>query len=201
MLPHSPAPLPPASIDVVEVTLIASGTVDEYTPDRRASIAAAFAAQANVSTDDVEVVVVSASVRVMVIITVRDASVATTIEEALSQALANATAAEGFIGQGVTITAPPQVSARVVSLSSPPAPANPSAPPAGMDVALIGAMLGVLAVLGAVGLCMWSRRRTERREKLLPSLRHSQAARIDPLATNLKTKDVAKQPMMVATSI
>lgn len=109
--------------------------------------------------------------RVTVTITLPDSSAATIVETALGEALANETAASNFIGQDVTITALPQVSARVVSLVSP----SPPPPPSGSnDNALsssnsgsdgvgmiVGVVLGVIAAGALVALYLRRSKRAE----------------------------------------
>lgn len=134
------------------VSLVASGSVEDYDEDAKQSIATKFAELANVTLDAVTVEVASAGVQIHVTIDAADESTATSIEATVSPALANTSAATSTLGITVEVAPLVQRIVTVVQLAAP--PYSPPSPPAARktgnnDGVIIGASIG-----GAVGLIL-----------------------------------------------
>jgi hypothetical protein len=140
--PPPPNPLFPVAanqtileIPVVTVHLEASGTVSDYDSITRANIAAAFADETGVTSDNVAVNVLPGSVIINVEVTVADAAASTSAQAALETRLANASSATSFLAAAnVNITSNPvivQTSRLIVgaAVASPTVASPPVAPP------------------------------------------------------------------------
>ena len=133
--PAPPPPLPPytrvaSTLHEVEVVMVAGGTVEAYADQaRRASMITAFAAEANVSADNVSLVITAASVQLSFTVATADegqnTQVATRVRERLQ------TAQQASIAMGVPLVAVPTT--REVEIPQyvmvPAPPALPPAPP------------------------------------------------------------------------
>ena len=118
-LPQVPASTPPPPY-IVEVTLVASGDVSDYTDSVRASIVVSFAAAANVPASSVRLTVTSGSVRLALSIAAATLAAAQTVEAALAPVLSSATSASALLPQGLSVTATPVVQVIDSSQSTPP---------------------------------------------------------------------------------
>ncbi len=105
--PLPPALPPPVTTHQVVTLLTVAGTVEDYDANVTASLAATFAAQANVSVERVSVSVSAASVLLTVAISTASADESGAVESALASALSSAAAASSLLG--VTVETLPVV--------------------------------------------------------------------------------------------
>ena len=89
--------------------MTASGTIDDYTADVRASIVANFAEAAGVDTSRVSLEVIAASVHLVVSIESDSESAAKAAESSLAPSLASAGAAAALMPAGVTVESTPML--------------------------------------------------------------------------------------------
>lgn len=102
------------------VEFIAAGVVDDFTPEKRATIKGTFAAYTGVPADRVEVDVVSASVKVIVTITMPSETSADATVTSLASVMANETAASTFMSDSdVVVLSTPELSSRVTYMATP----------------------------------------------------------------------------------
>ena len=130
------------TVPTVAVELVVAGSVSDFTDERKTTIKQAFAAQAGVTVDKVEVDVRAASGRrlqsssggsviVDVAIQVEDAAAAGTVTSSLSTQMASASAASTFLSvANVSVEAAPHVvETTTLVVMGPPPPSPPSPPP------------------------------------------------------------------------
>jgi len=128
--------------------MVASGTVDDYTPSVQTEIRTNFAETSNVDVAKVALSVTPASVRLELTITSSSASAASSVETALSSSLASASAASALLPAGLTVEEAPTVATSEVAIS-PPSPA-PTPPPTGNADEGAGSPTPIIAGAGAV---------------------------------------------------
>ena len=163
-----PPPFAPGSqfvtLHKTVVEMLAAGNVADYTEDTKLNLATKFVSLANVDIDAVEVEITPASVRIVVKITVANATAAAALVTSIGQTLSSAEAASAFTN--LTITSTPTVSAVVETklLTG----AYPPPPPSGMPVyvaAIIAAVGGVCIFAVVIALAIVYRRRKWQPEK------------------------------------
>jgi len=115
----------------VRITMAATGSVDDYTPQRIQQIAETFASNASVPMSSVRVTVTSGSVVISAEILV-NASDVVSLEERLSATLATPDAASAFLSAvdaGVTVISTPTIQSVAEDVVSYPPPPLPPVPP------------------------------------------------------------------------
>ena len=140
-----------ATREVVQVEILASGTVSDYTPTALTAIGAQMAITAGVP---------GSSVRVSVIAAGSSAPSAAAISSSLGTAMASPEAATAFLASagvtGVTVLAIPTVATVAVPVITPPGP-PPAAPVGAIVGGVIGGIVAILLV-GAVYIMMKKRK-------------------------------------------
>ena len=115
--PPPPLPRPPPTVSspispppyVVEVTLVVSGDVSDYTASVCDSIVDSFAAAVNVPASSVRLTVTSGSVRLALSVAAATRAAAQTVETALAPVLSSVASASALLPAGLFVTAPPLV--------------------------------------------------------------------------------------------
>ena len=165
--PPAPRPAIPegaATREVVQVEILASGTVSDYTPTALTAIGAQMAITAGVPGSSVRVSVIAASVKIVTEIDVAaagsSAPSAAAISSSLGTAMASPEAATAFLASagvtGVTVLAIPTVATVSVPVITPPGP-PPAAPVGAIVGGVIGGIVAILLV-GAVYIMMKKRK-------------------------------------------
>lgn len=148
-----PPPTPLHGGTVVKAVLTASGTTDDYTPEKERAIAQVFADALAVEVHSVSVDVAAGSVIITVTITMPDASAATSASTLLGTSLASASAASSFLSAaGVTVEAVEPVVVEVLVLAPPDASSGLSTGGAvgiGVCAGLAGLLLVALGIVVA----------------------------------------------------
>jgi hypothetical protein len=152
-LPRVPASTPPPPY-IVEVTLVASGDVSDYTDSVRASIVDSFAAAANVPASSVRLTVTSGSVRLSLSIAAATLAAAQTVEAALAPVLSSAANASALLPPSLSVTATPVVQLIDSSQSTPPVAVAPRLVSRSVPV---GAIIAIAVAVGvvALGTALW----------------------------------------------
>jgi hypothetical protein len=152
-LPRVPASTPPPPY-IVEVTLVASGDVSDYTDSVRASIVDSFAAAANVPASSVRLTVTSGSVRLSLSIAAATLAAAQTVEAALAPVLSSAANASALLPPSLSVTATPVVQLIDSSQSTPPVAVAPRLVSGSVPV---GAIIAIAVAVGvvALGTALW----------------------------------------------
>lgn len=101
------------------VTLVASGSVDDYTLSVRSTIVANFASAAGVSASAVSVEVSAASVRIEVSVASASRAAAEAVQQTLAPSLTSAASATALLPAGLTVVATPVVQITSASPASP----------------------------------------------------------------------------------
>jgi len=119
--PVSPSQLsPPTEVApfMTVVTLTASGTVDDYTPDVRSSIIRSFAMGAQVAESDVTLEVTAASVILLVSIASPTRAAAQSVQNTLTPMLSSTDDAALFMPPGLTVETVPEIEVTETGSSS-----------------------------------------------------------------------------------
>jgi hypothetical protein len=150
-------------VPVVTVELKAAGNVNDYTDEKKDSIADAFAQSAGVDPENVLVTVVAASVIIKVDIQVEDTASAQAVQSDLATELQSVDSATTFLAAAnVAVESAPVVvqTTKLVVVVKPPPPSAPQpSPPADGGTssptgAIIGGAVGGVAVLIILG-ALW----------------------------------------------
>ena len=115
--PPPPLPRPPPTVSspispppyVVEVTLVVSGDVSDYTASVCDSIVVSFASAANVPASSVRLTVTLGSVRLALSVAATTRAAAQSVETALAPVLSSVASASALLPAGLFVTAPPLV--------------------------------------------------------------------------------------------
>ena len=150
--PQLPPPsLPPSQTNdeatdafVIQVELLARGDTADFDEEVKVNIAHTFADEAGVESSSVNVTVVSASVRILISITVGTAAALSGIENNLTPHLASASSMSALLSDaGVTVEATPIMTLRGGSVS----PAPPASEDSTATVKAVAASAAVVMVL------------------------------------------------------
>jgi len=145
---HVPPPPPsPPRLSYIETAFTASGDVSDYDANKVAAIKGIFAAAAGVTTNDVQLTIVSASVSVSAVITVDAASSGTALTSLSTGIMASETTLTAALSANSllsTVTVAAITTAPLIAASPPPSP-PPSSSDDGLSVgALVGIIVGAL---------------------------------------------------------
>jgi len=158
LVPPPPSPSLPANVktqEVVSVVLLASGSVEDYTEEDKAKIAAQFAKQFGVDASKVRVLIRAASVEMDVQVEVADAAEASKVKTQVSSTLGSVSAAAAFFaatgatpgGKPISVLSVPIVSEKTVAAITPPGP-PPVAPVGAIAGGVIGGIVALLLIAG-----------------------------------------------------
>lgn len=132
-----------ASLEVMSVSFTAVGDVSDYTDAKKDTIKIAFATQANVPVDNVDVIITSGSVNIEVRIAASETTSLAAVQSNLAAVTASPAAASAFLSAAnVQVISTPRVESVVVPILVPPAP-----PPAEDTGAIIGGVIGGIVAL------------------------------------------------------
>jgi len=174
--PASPSPLAPSSVAIdttgssdlsqrtsgavsyqVAISMSASGVVSDYTPSVVQSLTTAFASQAGVADELVNVTVLPGSVLITVAIAAPDQQAATTIVVAVTPLTSSASAASAFLsaasGMNVTVTSDPDQPV-VLELAAPSAPQPGGGGDSSTVLVIVLVLVGAFVVACGAGLML-----------------------------------------------
>ena len=154
LVPPPPSPSLPANVEteeVVSVVVLASGSVEDYTDEDKAKIAAQFAKQFKVDASKVRVLIRAASVEMDVQVVVADAAQAASVKQTAQNTLSSIEAAAAFFaasgatpgGKPISVLSLPIITEKTVAAITPPGP--PPMTPVG---AIVGGVVGGIIALG-----------------------------------------------------
>jgi len=160
--PDAHPPTPPGATIVLQpqvvITLVASGTVDDYDDGKRANLREGFAAEMGVAADDVALTIEAASVLVRFDVDVSSEEAGAQLVTSLSARLSSASAASSLLG--IEVESTPTLEAVVTRIVLQPPPSMP--PSGGGGSVMLGAIAGgagvTLLLLLLVLACGYRRR-------------------------------------------